>query len=144
MATPYFDVTVPAHLLLLPEAIRAASELPEVAEQAEADVLGAHSGTYCYEDAVELSDDSGVYVYLRGYAEDAADAPARLVAALRAEIADVIRWRLARSRRDPNVDSESAGERSTTYREDAEHAFPPDFGRRLRPFLVRPRGSYVL
>jgi hypothetical protein len=144
MAT-YFSSTATADLALLPSGIRAHSDLADVAAYAEADVIGAY--TYDADvvtgwggslDAGIVSLGDGTVVCLRGYAIDAASASAALALALKREIADVIRHRLALWRKEPNLVSEGGKTTSKSYRSDSESSWPPTFGKWLRPFDTRP------
>jgi len=142
---PYFDPTNEEHLKLLPTDMREASDLTNVAAEAEADVIQyftSEDPPTSSLDYVELQDDDGYgigrYVCLRGYATDPTEAETFLQTAMRREIAGVIRWRLKQREKDPLIASESSGEfKGRTFRNDAEQPFPPGFGRWLRPFDTR-------
>ena len=150
MAT-YFDATDSAHKLLLPPAVRTAADLANVATDAEKDVIGQYTDRAHYtlytarvaagEGTPELVNASlGLYVYLRGYKQDAADAAvdADLKDALRREIASVITWRFRQNDVNTLLSSEADGHgKSQSLRPGAENVFPPGFGRRLQPFDIR-------
>lgn len=149
--------------LLLPPAARTNADLANVAADAEKDVIGhytarahytwftarlgfapyfAHTGLVrSSEGTPELVNESlSLYVYLRGYKKDAADAAVDpdLKDALKREIAGVIAWRI--NQRDVNLltSSEADGHgKSVSLRPDANAVFPPGFGRRLQPFDIR-------
>jgi len=164
----YFDPTDNTHLALLPAPLRAHAELFELAPVVEADVIGfytrrVHDARYTVLQptgqplktvlpysfvftprgyATDLG--NGEYVYLIGYTLDAADplADPLLVAALRKEVAHVLRWRLRQWDRDPAIESESSGQamggRNVKYRAWSEEPFPRDFPRWTKPFDSRP------
>jgi hypothetical protein len=124
--------------------LRDDEDLASLAAGAEADTLAEYTRPDGHDGATQL--DAGMaterFVWLRGYTEDAEAAAPAFTAALRREIAGVIRWRAARMGKKAGLESESAGEPATSksYRADAEQALPPDFGRHLRPFTLRPVG----
>ena len=151
---PYFDTTEATHLVMLPEGIRADSDLANVAAEAEADVIAhftegreGNSDPVKYlmsRDRTELTDGSGngigLYVYLMGYEADPADAEQNLVAAMRRTIAQVIRWRIQQREKNALRASES-GDAGTfsgfSFRGDAERPFPPGAFRWLGGFDTR-------
>ena len=141
-AARYFDTTNPAHLALLPQAIRAHEELADVAAVAEDEVIEYFSLPAAVAPSGAVVRDRGTaverHVCLRGYAIDAALAQAALAAALRREIAGVVRWRLAQRARKPLLTSETAGDPMTVknYRDDAESRWPPGFGAGLRCYRL--------
>ena len=164
MPAPYFNHEEQEHVKLLPKALRTHGDLETVAARVEAEVIARYryttfggpryacQQTTCgwvvtdpfLEGAVQIDD--YVYVCLRGFATDAALANALLADALRREIAEVIRWRLARDAKDPGITSDAGGGdtwKPKQYRDDAEDRFPPAFGALLRTFDVRPT-SYTL
>jgi len=149
-------------LQLLPAALREDEDLAAIADECEAATLARFTGvlpgraslardyaafslssvpTGAY--TVDASD--GVYVFLRGYEPDIADCEARLAAALKREIAGLIRWRHAQWRMNPTSASESSGQgdKAISYREDKNLAFPPTFGMYLRPFDLRPPAAVI-
>ena len=141
---PYFDVTDTEHLKLLPIDMREASDIANVAAEAEADVIGRYTEEGGSADRIctELEDGSGngigISVYLNGYSLTPAEAESNFAADLRREIAGVIRWRLKQREKDPLIASESSGEfKGRTFRDDAEQPFPPGFGRWLRNYDTR-------
>ena len=142
---PYYDATSAEHKKLLPTDLREASDLANVAAEAEADVIQhfiSEDPPASSLDYVELQDDDGYgigrYVCLRGYATDPAEAETFLQTNMRREIAGVIRWRLKQREKDPLIASESSGEfKGRTFRSDAEQPFPPGFGRWLRNYDTR-------
>jgi len=121
----YFDVTNPQHVALLPAEVREWSEVKDLAAAVEFDVIEKYtererdtsytaSGTAWnvpdplvigYRERVEVAD--GVHVYLRGYKVDASLASADFALAMRRAIADVLAWRVRRSRTTLAVSSES-------------------------------------
>jgi len=153
---PYFDATNQEHLKLLPEGIRTDGDLANIAADAEADVIGhyterggavpsvADPPILTARERYQLTDAQGngigVYVYLKGYDPDPAQAEQNLVTAMRRAIAAVIRWRRAQRDKDPLHASE-AGDAGTfsgfSYRKDAENTFPPGFSRYLRHYDTR-------
>lgn len=158
----FFDVTNAADLLLLPVALRTDEDIAAIAEAAEADVLAHYTGVIpssldrrgsagvvAYrareiDDAYALDAERGLYVFLRDYNPTLADCEPLLAAALRREIADVVRWRHAQWRAAPLAASEAAhGGKSTSYREDRNRRFHESFGVHLRPFDIRPPAAVV-
>jgi hypothetical protein len=149
MAT-YFDSTG-TDKLLLPPAARTNADLANVAARAEKDVINEYTGRAPYvmytartgtsEGSPELINASlGIYVYLRGYKVDAADAAADagLKDALKNEIADVIAWRIARRDVNTLTTSEADGSgKSQSIHPNAVGLFPPGFGRWLRSYDLR-------
>lgn len=83
---------------------------------------------------VKLADN--LYVQLRGYSETVASAEARFAAAFRREIAEVMVWRLGMAERRPGTKSESDGDTTRTYADNADDPFPSAFPRHLGPFIV--------
>ena len=150
MAT-YFDSTVAADKNLLPPAARTNADLTNVAARAEKDVIGQYTNRAHYllftarqassEGTPELVNATlSIYVYLRGYKVDAADAAtdAGLKDALKNEIADTIAWRIAQRDVNTLTTSEADGSgKSVQLRPDANALFPPGFGRWLRAFDIR-------
>jgi len=152
---PYFDTTDEDHLKFLPDDIRSASdELANVAAEAEADVIAhytapaddtdLHTSYYsintrtCTELTDANGDGIGLYVWLRGYAADPTNAEQNFAAAMRREIAGVIRWRWTQRRKDPLLRFEASGQfKSRTFTTDSENPFPPGFGRWLAPYDTR-------
>ena len=150
MAT-YYDATNPDDLKLLPEALRDQSDLAEIAERVEAEVIAAYEvstyeacGSGAVDTAVNKLDPAAVkvadyrYVCLRGYAVDAANADAGLAGALRKEIAFVLKHRLWQSRREVGLKFSIDSDRQRQYRENAEDQWPTGFGFWLRNYDVRP------
>lgn len=141
-------------LQLLPSHLRADENLATLSEVVEADIVArytvstADAPAYAWTATpwgwtldtgpaagmVKLADN--LYIRLRGYAPDAADAEAYFAAAMRREIAHVLRWRLGQAKRDPSITQESTDDRSKTYRDDAAEPFPATFPLYLRPFVV--------
>lgn len=150
MAT-YFDSTAPADKNLLRPGSRTNTDLANVAAEAEKDVIehytrAGRSAVYTsravWQDGspVLVNATLGLYVFLAGYREDAADAAvdADLKDALRREIAGVIDWRIMQRDVNTLAMSESDGTgKSVSLRGDANAVFPPGFGRRLRNFDLR-------
>lgn len=151
----YFDPTDPTHLALLPKGLREDEDLVNIAAVVEDDIIDAFTRltpdcTLRYSNPSTLPSEWNLayglevgtvterWVWLKGYNPDAAQAIASFATAMRREVANTIRWRHARDNKKPNVESESAGDPATTktYRADAEHRFPPDFGRALEPFKI--------
>lgn len=141
---PYFDADAPEHLALLPPALRDHEDIANLAATAELLVVQAYTREEDHAGAVAIDVGTAAerFVWLRGYAVDPAGAVPALAAALRQEIAGVIRWQAARGAKKAGLESESAGDPATskTYRADAEEALPPGFGAFLRPFAIRPVG----
>jgi len=147
----YFDSTVAADKNLLPPAMRTNADLANVAARAEKDVISQYTARAHYllftarqvssEGTPELVNANlGLYVYLRGYKVDAADAAtdAGLKDALKNEVADTIAWRIAQ--RDVNTLTQSEADgagKSQTLHPNAIGLFPPGFGRWLRAFDIR-------
>jgi hypothetical protein len=150
MAT-YFDSTVQADKDLLPFAARSNADLAKIAARVEKEVIGEYTQRAHYllytaregsgEGAPELINSSlGIYVYLRGYKVNAADAAtdAGLKDALKNEIADVIAWRIQRGDVNTLTTSEADGSgMSKSIHPNAVNLFPPGFGRWLRPYDIR-------
>lgn len=149
MAT-YFDSTQAADKNLLRPGNRTNTDLANVAADVEKDVIEhftarAHYTLYTARASLpvagELVNESlGLYVFLRGYKADAADAAvdSDLKDALKREIAGVIDWRLMQRDVNTLTTSESDGSgKSISLRGDANAIFPPGFGRRLRNFDLR-------
>ena len=151
MAT-YFDSTAQADKNLLPPEFRAATDLANVAADAEKDVIEQYAARSHYSwytarvnvnegGAPELVNTNlGIYVFLRGYKADAAhvDVDPDLKDALKRTVADVITWRLRQHNADPLVASQSSVDgKSTTWRDSAVYLFPRGFDRRLRRFDLR-------
>lgn len=156
-AATYFDASGSSDdLSLLPKRFRADQDLPELADVVTADIVAQFSlSTYdgpayawqATNQGVVLAEgplaglvklDDYLYVALRGYAEDPTAADPRFREAMRREIADVLLWRIQQSKRGLGLESEGDGETSKTYRDTADHPFPPHFPRHLRPFIVEP------
>jgi len=151
MAAMYFQTSDPDHLALLPTKLRGASELVDVAAEAERMVIDqftAPAPDLLYTarlirnrqvTVVATVDGTDILVYLRGYAVDADAADANLALALRRAIANVIRWRLAQSRVDPIVASESSadGSKTVTYRNEALDGMPDGWDDPLAPYDTR-------
>ena len=149
MAT-YFDSTG-NDKLLLPPAMRTNADLANVAARAERDVIGQYTDRAHYllftarqgtaDVAPELINATlSIYVYLRGYKVDAADAAtdAGLKDALKNEIADTIAWRIAQRDVNTLTQSEADGSgKSQTLHPNAIGLFPPGFGRWLRAYDLR-------
>jgi len=150
MAT-YFDATVQGDKDLLPFAARSNADLVKIAARVEREVINeyterAHYMTYTaradsLEGTPELVNSAlSLYVYLRGYKVDAADAAvdASLKVALKNEIADTIAWRIAKNAINPLTTSEADGSgKSQSLHPNAVNLFPPGFGRWLRAFDIR-------
>lgn len=150
MAT-YFDATVQGDKDLLPFAARSNADLAKIAARVEKEVINEYTDRAHYllytaradslEGTPELVNSTlSLYVYLRGYKVDAADAAvdASLKTALKNEIADVIAWRIARNDVNTLTTSESDGSgKSQSIHPNAVRLFPPGFGRWLKPFDLR-------
>lgn len=153
----YFDASQASDdLKLLPTHLRRDENLETLAAQVEAEIV-AHYTTSTFDapayawqavdgwDGAVLVDGPGagavkltdyLYVRLRGYAPDGTLAEAYFKEAMRREMADVLRWRLTQAKRNPAIASESDGDKSVTYVEDAAETFPASFPLYLRPFVV--------
>lgn len=147
----YFDASAgSADLQLLPRQLRDHEDVGPAAVTAEADVIAHYTfstagspsfreGPAVPEGAVLVAGTEDLYVGLRGYAPDAAAAAAPLRDALTAEIARVIRWRLAQWARTPGLMMRyKTGPEGEQYTADAEARFGPGFGSALAPFDARP------
>lgn len=155
MAEKYFNAGgADNDVTLLPIRFRDAQELPDLADVVEQEIIAFYTrsthfdpiwahretswGTIIwsgpYAGAVKIAD--GLYVMLRGYAEDAALAELRFKDAMRREIAHVLRWRLPQGKREPGVESDSDGDRSTSFRDSADDRFPTSFPAHVGPFVV--------
>lgn len=89
-----------------------------------------------YRERVEIS--SGLYVYLRGYKTDASLASAEFALAMRRAIAEVLAWRVRRSRTTPAVSSETAsGAASKSYTNEHHSNWPRGWQRWLRRYDTR-------
>lgn len=151
MTATYFKPADPAHLALLPDKLRTATGLADVATEAERmaiDAFTAPAPEVLYTarlirnrqaTVVATVDGTDILVYLRGYAVDADAADPNLRLALRRAIANVIRWRLAQNRVDPIVASESSadGSKTVTYRNDAQDGLPEGWDDPLGPYDTR-------
>lgn len=159
----YFDAAQSSNdLLLLPSHLRRDENLVTLADVVEADIVARYTlstyegpaywnqqgewgwtlaGAGEMDGLVKLSD--YLYVRLRGYAPAADDAEAYFREAMRREIGAVLRWRLGQAKRDPAVTSDSTGDKSVSYREDASEPFPPSFPHYLSPFVLQD-GSWSL
>jgi len=162
----YFDHTDPAHLALLPVGMRRSTELEDLAPEVEQDVLNHYTRrqhdmrytvlqpvsappvgvaarpTFVFTPRGYATDiGNGALVYLAGYTADSSDAlcDPNLRNALRREVADVLKWRLAQLSHDVGVASVSGqGGVTKSYREHADDPFPPHFGRWLKAYDTRP------
>lgn len=155
----YFSESNPEHLALLPPALRTDQRLAGLVDMAEADLIShytvrARAAGYREVDdfkpgplyvagplaeAVDIG--AGLYVCLRGYHHtNAAQAEANFARAMRRAVAEVVRWRASQWRKEPLTVSQSGadGTNNTSFREDAEHAFPPSVERWLSPYDLRP------
>lgn len=82
-----------------------------------------------------------IRVFLTGYKVDAAhaDVDPNLKTAMKRTIAMVIRWWMVGWNRGQGLASSSDLQSKTrSYRDNADHAFPPDWDMFLRPFDCRP------
>lgn len=163
-AEPYFDTRQASDdLKLLPSHLRRDENLETLVDVVTADIVARYTlssfeaPAYTWVDAgwdggytldggelsglVKLTD--YLYVRLRGYAPDAANAEPYFRDAMRREVAQVLRWRLGQIKRDPAVESESDGETSKSYGEGHGEPFPPAFPMYLRPFVL-VEGSWSL
>lgn len=148
---PYFDVADDDHKALLPDSIRGGAELENVAADAEADVIAAFTDT-CPSasslDCVQLldadGDGIGLYVCLKGYTTDPAEAEQNLAAAMRRSIAEVIRWKWPQRNREPSLSAESTDMgKSRTFRSDSEVPIPASALRWLVPYDSRKPVYYL-
>lgn len=148
-ATDYFDTTNQADIDLLPETMRKVTDIAKIAVRAERDVISAFTeravvntnALLGLSSDVFINDQLGLIIYLIGYktAANDPDVDVDLKAALTDTIADVIEHRLRRRLTDPLTASQSDDSgKSTTYREDARHDFPPTWDWRMEPFDARP------
>jgi hypothetical protein len=152
----FFDPSDPAHLnLLLPVDLRKATELPQVVEEVESEILARftrrmtkekasllYPGAYMLDYSVSTTDYS--YVMLRGYATELEDMDPGLVNAMLLTEAAVIPWRLKWVRRDSAVHSQHTSEgKFIRWREDAYDRFPQDWDIHLRPFDMRSPAVYL-
>lgn len=149
--TAYFNPADQNDLAYLPENFRQDSRVAALAPIVEADVIGEYTRSlpstfdlYRINESVYPLVVIGTYerlgtylgVFLRGYKADASDSavdPYFKVAMKRA-IAEVLVWRIQQVRVDPMVESESADNKSKTYRPEASEPFPPSWKRWLLPF----------
>lgn len=154
---PYFDVTNEDHLALLPSGMRDAPDLELLAAEAEADIVRFYTrrdrDPVAVEDypnsplsfasftrtSTEIGTDSGIRVYLLGYAADPDSVDSttypNFVTDLRRTIVSVVAWRLQQAKRGLGVVSEmTAGGTSRAFRADADSPFPPNWDRWLRVY----------
>lgn len=150
MAT-YFDSTVQGDKDLLPFAMRSNADLAKIAARVEKEVIAEYTDRAHYtlytarqgmtEGSPELiNSDLSIYVYLRGYKVDAADAAvdAGLKDALKNEIADTVAWRIKKNDVNTLTTAEADGHgKSQSIHPNAVGLFPPGFGRWLRPYDLR-------
>lgn len=160
---PYFDVTGQADLELLPPGLRKAKDLAFLAEQVEAEVIGIFTldltGAPSYRALPPGHPhqqllfrgrrytpvaDGEQGVFLRGYAEDAAAADAKLRAALARTVARVVAWRLEqgteRVRMVQSVSGQAAGGTNSniTYHAGARDPLPEGWSAPLAAYDTRP------
>lgn len=139
MAT-YFDATDSDHKAMLPEPIRDADDLANVAAEAEYDVIEFYT-RYGAEttDAVQVGT-SDFYVHLYPWESDADDVDTTsypyFVTDMRRTIADLVRWRFEQRRRELGVTGKSSDTgASRTFTEQFHHdRFPPNWNRRLEKY----------
>lgn len=147
MAT-YF--TAASDNTLLPPEQQSYSDLAALAADVELDVIQQYTErarSYWYtarlptiEGTPELVNSAlGLYVYLRGYKVNAADAAvdADLKDALRRAIAEVISWRISGRIRGAALAGQSVQGVSRAYIEAAASLWPKGWDRRLRRFDLR-------
>jgi len=88
-------------------------------------------------------------VFLRYYKEDPADLDTsdpqqqRFLDAMRAEIAGVVRHTVSQEDRRQGATSMSQGSKSISFEDGKVARFPPDFGRHLKPFDLRPKSTHI-
>jgi hypothetical protein len=88
-------------------------------------------------------------VFLRYYKEDPSNIDTsdpqrqKFVDAMRREIAGVAEYMAGQQGRTQGVTSKSQGARSVSYSSGRVSRFPPDFGRYLNPFDLRPKTTHI-
>lgn len=148
--TSYFDATSTADQQLLLKAFRAHDDLASIAVQAEADVIqhftrrlppaiGFQSQFYL---GIGYHKGNGIWVSLEGFNPDAslvAADHADLKSTLKATIADVINWRLAKTGISPVLKgSGTAVGQYKNHRDDVNEPFPPgDWDWRMKPYNLK-------
>jgi hypothetical protein len=119
----FFDPTDADDLALLPPALRTSPDLTDLVPLVEADVLAHY--TVVVEDVPTVA--------LRGFSTS----DPSLVLALKRTTADVLSWRAKTMRKDPLTKREAGRDKSTDYRDDVAHPFPPHFDRLLFVYDMR-------
>lgn len=148
--TTYFVPANATHLAYLPERFREHSDLDNIADRSEADVISAfirfpHPMGWTARSynpvGTEINADTGLTVYLSEYEVDADDADLDFALAMARTIADVIAWRIRWEATNPLLQAESSDlGKSRTYRGSAASPFPPFWDSRLRPYDTREAG----
>lgn len=161
----FLDLTVgSSDLQLLPASLRKDEELAAIVAECEAVLVAAFTrvlprvgfgltiaaGGQLHVPTVPtgaylVDATSGTYVFLRGYDPDPLECEARLLAALKLEIAALVRWRRHQWRMNPQTSAESDGDggKSLSYREDKNALTHPAFGAHLLPFDLRPPAAVI-
>lgn len=145
----FFDTSAQADLNLLHESIRTHSELDNVVDKVEWEIINAFTerdmqglGTYqaFFEYENGNNPNSDLEVRLVGYdATTPADSDANLKQAMRRTIADMASWALRNYTNSNNIESIRQGQRSVTYAGyvPVYNDWPPGWDRRLSNFDAR-------
>lgn len=158
----FLDLTVGSDdLQLLPASLRKDEDLAALVAECEAVLVAAFTRIlrggyslatgYAWGPAIVptgaylVDAESATYVFLRGYDPDPLVCEARLLAALKLEIAALVRWRRHQWRMNPQTSAESDGDggKSLSYREDKNALTHPAFGAHLLPFDLRPPAAVI-
>lgn len=151
------------HYDLLPPRLRSAEKTDYLVEKAEQEVISHFTrrredirfrvGAVVAEvkDGVEHIRDTtrDAVVFLRYYKRDPEDIDTtdpqrqKFVDAMRREIAGVVEYMAEQDDRRQGVTSESKGSKSVSYSTGRVSRLPPDFGRHLKPFDLRPRTTHI-
>lgn len=113
---------------------------PEIAHRVEQEILDRYTRFLPNPQdparAIGVSAGSDLFVFLRGYAVDPAQANPMLRRTLRQAVVEVLTWRLAQAQQNPLHREEQAGAVEVTirYRDDAREPFPPGWDRTLSAF----------
>jgi len=151
------------HLTLLPPAMRDRDDLAYLVQEAEREVISHYTRrredvrfrvsavVANLEDGVEHLRDTtrDAIVFLRYYEEDPSDIDTsdpqrqKFVDAMRREVAGVVKHMAETESHQQGVTSKSQGSKSISYASGRPSRLPPDFGRYLKPFDLRPRNTHI-
>jgi len=151
------------HLTLLPPSIRDRDDLKYLVNEAEREVISHYTRrrqdirfrvsavVADLEDGAEHLRDTtrDAVVFLRYYKEDPSDIDTsdsqrqKFVDAMRQEIAGVVKHMAETEGQSQGVTSKSQGSKSISYASGRRQRLPPDFGRHLKPFDLRPKTTHI-